>query len=156
MDEAANLLLEYYAGGWRPAADESGLKSTTMPDGQRYVDWLKPSRTEDLPKKPEEARNGYQLRQRGSGEDRQGQVIEWIVGLCSQHARRGAVGLDDDSHLARGGGVGVEETLALWPSTLRLAALLAPCLAPLHWTGESSQASQRPGLMLAGGGEPFP
>jgi hypothetical protein len=56
---AAKLLLQYYAGSWRPATNQSGLKGTTLPDGQRYEAWLKVPGTEDALKSLDKARENY-------------------------------------------------------------------------------------------------
>jgi hypothetical protein len=51
--------LQYYAGTWRPATNQSGLKGTTLPDGQRYEAWLKVPGTEDALKSLDKARENY-------------------------------------------------------------------------------------------------
>jgi uncharacterized protein YjbI with pentapeptide repeats len=58
-EEAAKVLLEFFAGGWRFPSNQSRLRGTTLPDGQRYEAWLKAPGTDDVLRRLAEARKTY-------------------------------------------------------------------------------------------------
>jgi hypothetical protein len=58
-EEAAKVLLEYFAGGWRHPFNRSGLRGTILPDGQHYEAWLEAPETDDVLRRLDKAREKY-------------------------------------------------------------------------------------------------
>lgn len=60
------MLLQFFAGYWRPSTGQNGLRGVTLPNGQRYEAWLKAPETKDVLETLDEAREKVDVGERPS------------------------------------------------------------------------------------------